>query len=139
PRDPDWAPPAITNQWAGLVAGRGVFSYAGLSTPDLYAASEHGRLHAGLDGGPLEDLSAAGPVTYRWYPSRVERVQQWRGLRLEVATLLPTFGAAAVNLLTVTNGRAERVVLDLLALVAADTSASWDTSWPPRDPVRARV
>jgi hypothetical protein len=139
PRDPDWAPPALTNQWAGLVAGRGVFSYAGLSTPDLYAASEHGRLFAGLGGGPLEDLSSAGEVTYRWYPSRVERGQEWRGLRLHVTTLIPTFGAAAVNLLNVSNPGGERASLDLFALVAADTAASWDTSWPPRDPVRARV
>ncbi|HZW26835.1 MAG TPA: hypothetical protein VFF08_00150 [Trueperaceae bacterium] len=139
PRDPDWAPPALTNQWAGLVTGRGVFSYAGFSTPEAYAASEHGRLYAGLDGGALEDLSAAGDVVYRWFPSRVERSQTWRGLRFDVVTLLPTYGAAAVNLLTVTNPGAERASLDLLALVAADTSAAWDTSWPPRDPVRARV
>jgi hypothetical protein len=123
---------------AGLVAGRSVFSYAGLSTPDLYSASEHGRLFAGT-GGPLEDLSRSGPVTYRWFPSRVERSQQWRGLRLDVATLLPTFGAAAVNLLTVTNPGGEDVDVDLVALVSADTSATWDTSWPPRDPVRARA
>lgn len=138
-RDPDWAPPAITNQWAGLVTGRGVFSYAGFSTPDLYSSSEHGRLFAGVNGGPLEDLSVAGEVTYRWFPSRVERSQEWRGLRFDVSTLLPTFGAAAVNLATVTNTGQERVSLDLYALVAADTAATWDTSWPPRDPVRASV
>ncbi len=143
PRDPDWAPPAITNQWAGLVAGRGVFSYDGFSTPHAYAASEHGRLYAGTNGGSLEDMvgedAFEGRVTYRWYPSRIERSQVWRGLEFKVTTLLPVGGSAAVNLLGVTNPSVEAVTLDLMFLVTADTSASWDTHWPPRDPVRARV
>ncbi len=140
PRDPDWAPPAITNQWAGLVAGRGVFSYAGFSTPDLYAASEHGRLYAGAGGGPLVDLSGEGQVTYRWYPSRIERSQQWRGLEFRTTTLLPVAGGtAAVNLLTVANSGGADLTLDLMFLVSADTAGTWDTNWPPRDPLRARV
>ncbi|MFA5567827.1 MAG: hypothetical protein WC972_04185 [Trueperaceae bacterium] len=145
PRDPDWAPPAITNQWTGLVAGRGVFAYDGLSSPELYSASEHGRLYAGLNGGALVDLSGEGQVTYRWFPSRIERSQRWRGLVLEVVTLLPTqgpggsAGTAAVNLLKVTNGGTRPVSLDLMFLVSADTSATWDTNWPPREPLAARV
>lgn len=140
PRDPDWAPPAITNQWAGLVAGRGLFSYEGFSTPNLYSASEHGRMYAGINGGPLVDLSGEGRLTYRWYPSRIERSQAWRGLEFRATTLLPMAGGtAAVNLLTVGNGGAEAVDLDLMFLVSADTSAVWDTGWPPRDPVRAHV
>src|SRR5690606_34994836 len=103
------------------------------------AASENGRLFASLGGSPLEDLSAAGNVTYRWFPSRVERSQRWRGLRFEVTTLIPTFGAAAVNLMEVTNPGDQPVSLDLFALVAADTAAGGDTSWPPRDPVRAQA
>src|SRR5690606_37411316 len=89
PRDPDWAPPALTNQWAGLVAGRDVFAYEGLSSPEHYAVSEHGGLYAGVNGGPLAALAGAGEVTYRWYPSRIERSQVWRGLEFKVATLLP--------------------------------------------------
>ena len=146
PRDPDWAPPAITNQWAGLVAGRGVFSYDGFSTPDAYAASEHGRLYAGVNGGPLEDMvgedAQGGRVTYRWYPSRIERSQVWRGLEFKVATVLPVgdgSGEAAVNLLSVRNPGVEAMTLDLMFLVTADTTGAWDTNWPPRDPVRAAV
>ena len=154
PRDPDWAPPAITNQWAGLVAGRGVFAYEGLSSPEHYAASEHGRLYVGLNGGPLTDLSGAeagaagggaAEVTYRWYPSRIERSQQWRGVEFKVVTLLPgekdvaRSGTAVVNLLTVSNPGADDMNLDLMFLVSADTAGSWDTNWPPRDLLRASV
>lgn len=140
PRDPDWAPPAITNQWAGLVVGRGVFSYEGFSTPDLYSASEHGRMYVGVSGGPLVDLSGEGQVAYRWYPSRIERSQVWCGLEFRTTTLLPVAGGtAAANLLSVANSSAEDAALDLMFLVSADTAATWDTNWPPRDPVRAQV
>lgn len=139
PNDPDWAPPAITNQWAGLVAGRDVFAYAGLSTPDLYAHSTHGRLYAGVDGGPIVDLAAQGDVAYQWFPSRIERHQDWRNLAFDVTTLLPPDGASVVNLLAVRNDGDRDVALDLFVTVTADTAAEWDVNWPPGDPVRAAV
>src|SRR5690606_11474419 len=139
PNDPDWAPPATTNQWAGLVAGRDVFAYAGLSTPDLYAHSTHGRLYAGVDGGPIIDLAAQGDVAYQWFPSRIERHQDWRNLAFDVTTLLPPDGASVVNLLAVRNDGDHDVALDLVVTVTADTAAEWDVNWPPGDPVRAAV
>lgn len=140
PRDPDFAAPAITNQWAGLVAGREPFAYAGLSTPQLFSEGTQAELFLGLAGEPL---AAAGELfrelTYRWYPSRLERSGEWRGLGFRVVTSLSTRDQVVLNRLTVTNPAREAATLDLFVRVLADLRSEWSMAWPPADTARARL
>ncbi len=44
PLDLDFAPPALTNQWSGLMAGRDPFGYQGFSAPSLYHEGKQAEL-----------------------------------------------------------------------------------------------
>src|SRR5690554_4193904 len=74
PRDPEFAAPALTNQWSGLIAGREPFAYAGWSTPELFHESHQAETFLAVGGGPLQPTAELfTPLTYRWYPGRIER------------------------------------------------------------------
>lgn len=134
PLDPEFAAPAITNQWSGLVAAREPFAYAGFSSPAIYHEGLQAELFIGLDGGGLRPaVEVFGELGYRWFPSRIERSGEADGLAVRVDTRLSTRAQVVLNRLALQNtGTAERHV-DLFVRVLADLRSTWLSSWPPED------
>lgn len=140
PTDPDFAPPALTNQWAALMAGRDPFSYRGLSTPELYHEGIQAELFLSLEGRemrPAAELSQ--PLNYRWYPSRVVRAFSWEGLNFESELFLSVQGQVVLERLRIKNTGEEPQRLDLMLRLLADLRSDWQTTWPPEDTVKAGI
>lgn len=144
PRDPDFAAPAITNQWSGVVVGREPFGYAGFSSPEVFHAGAQAELFISEEGRPprptrelFEELS------YRWYPSRVERGGVYASadgdLRFEVETSLSVNEQALLNRLVLTNEGVRSRELDLILTINADIDAAWEVTWPPETMLRGRL
>ncbi len=132
PRDPDFAAPALTNQWSGVVVGREPFGYAGFSSPEVFHAGAQAQLFVAADGGPPRSTTELfAELDYRWYPSRIEREGVHDGLRYRVETSLAVSEQALLNRLALTNEGAAARSLDLYLSVNADIDSVWDVSWPP--------
>ncbi|NLG70268.1 MAG: hypothetical protein GX496_12030 [Firmicutes bacterium] len=127
-----FAPPALTNQWASVAADRDLFSYRGLASPPVYSDGVQARLYLGLDGGSLEAAGeAVKPVTYRWYPSRIERRGTAHGLGMETTLALSVAGPAVMEELRVVNTSGKTRQVRLVLLLRADVRLQWEMPWPP--------
>lgn len=140
PTDRDFASPALTNQWAALMAGRDPFSYRGFSTPDLYHEGIQAELFLGAEGKgmrPAAELSQ--PLHYRWFPSRVVRAFSWNSLNFESELFLSVQGQVVLERLNIVNAGEEPQRLDLMLRLLADVRSDWQTTWPPEDTVTAAI
>ena len=140
PLDPEFAAPALTNQWSGLVAGRDPLSYLGLSSPELFHEGPQAELFIGVNGAPLVPASAHWEeLMYQWHPSSVHRAAESEGLAINVNTALSVTDQAVLSrlLLHNTSGSGQRV--DLFIRMHADLRTEWDMSWPPPEFAEARI
>ena len=132
PRDPDFAAPAITNQWSGVVVGREPFGYSGFSSPEVFHAGAQGELYIREVGGPPRPATEVfESLSYRWFPSRVERDGVTDDLRFQVETSLSVTAQALLNHLVLTNQGQRAKSLDLFMVVHTDVDAKWEVEFPP--------
>lgn len=140
PLDPDFAPPALTNQWSGVMAGRDPFSYRGFSAPTLYHEGVQAELLLGLGGESLRPAAERSqPLHYRWYPSRIVRTFSWAGLEFESELYLSVRRQVVLNRLTITNSEDTVQTINLMLRLLADVRGEWHTTWPPEDTVQAQI
>lgn len=140
PRDPDFAAPALTNQWSGVVMGREPFGYSGFSSPEVFHAGPQGELFLGTDGAtPLPATELCEELSYRWSPSRVEREGVFSGLRLKVETHLSCTDQALLNRLEIVNEGTARRTLDLYLAVHADIDSAWEVTLPVEGMLRGSL
>lgn len=100
----DFAPPALTNQWAMLSAGRDVLSYEGLAAPPVYSQGRQAEVYLGLDGAPMQKMiRTATPVTHLWRLDRIERRAEVDGLAFESVLALSVRQHVVLARLTVRN------------------------------------
>lgn len=133
PADPEFAAPALTNQWSGLIAGREPFAYSGWSTPELFHESVQAETFLSLNGAPLKATRELfNPLTYRWYPGRIERKGRYQNLDMKVTTSLSTRQQVVMNQLELDNLGSEDLHVDLFIRLTSDIRAEWNTTdWPP--------
>src|SRR5690606_7656133 len=132
PRDADFAAPAITNQWSGVVVGRAPFGYSGFSSPEGFHCGAQGELIIREVGGrPRPATEAFASLSYRWFPSRVERAGVTDDLRFQVETSLSVTAQALLNHLVLTNQGQRAKSLDLFMVVHTDVDAKWEVEFPP--------
>ena len=126
-------PPALTNFLGGVQAGGDPVSLWNLNMPPYACGDiESGRLY--LDGWVF---GASGrPVTYRWFPDRIERSATWRGLEVTSETVLAWGEPAAVVRFRVRNvsgdTRRTRLGIGLLWSVAKSIG-QWNRPAPPTE------
>src|SRR5690554_1074358 len=133
PADPEFAAPALTNQWSGLIAGREPFAYSGWSTPELFHECVQAETFLSLNGAPLKATRELfNPLTYRWYPGRIERKGRYQNLDMKVTTSLSTRQQVVMNQLELDNLGSEDLHVDLFIRLTSDIRAEWNTTdWPP--------
>ena len=125
--------PALTNFLGGVQAGTDPVSLWNLNMPPYACGDiESGRLF--LDGWVF---GASGePVTYRWFPDRIERSATWRGLEISSTTVLAWGEPAAVVRFRVRNvsgdARRTRLGIGLLGSIAKSTE-QWNSAMPPTE------
>ena len=122
-------PPALTNFLGGVQAAGDPVALWNLNMPPFACGDiESGRLY--LDGWVF---GASGePVTYRWFPDRIERSATWRGLEVTSTTVLAWGEMAAIVRFGVRN------VVGRHPADAARASASWAASPSRRSSGTAR-
>src|SRR5690606_34929685 len=70
-------------------------------------------------------------LSYRWFPSRVERDGVTDDLRFQVETSLSVTAQALLNHLVLTNQGQRAKSLDLFMVVHTDVDAKWEVEFPP--------
>ena len=140
PHHPEYAAPALSNQWGGVMAGRDLMSYVGFSCPGLYHHGAQGELFLSGDGGPLEASGAAlGEITYLWEAGRISRSGTYGGLRLQCETVLSTAAQVVLSRLSVENPGGREATLDLFLRYRADVRSKPDPNWPPSEEPTAAI
>lgn len=139
----EFAPPALTNQWAMLSAGRDVLSYEGLAAPPVYSQGRQAEVYLGLDGGPLQKMTrTATPVTHVWKLDRVERHSDVDGIALESVLALSVRQHVVLARLSLRNqGQSRRRItlgVKLLPEIAA-TDSVFNFGKPVDDVYRCSV
>src|SRR5690554_2456779 len=84
----NYAPPALTNQWAAIITGRDPLSYMGFAAPPIYQDSIQAEIALEVDGVYEEGKNMTSPLTYTWHPERVERQCEWLGISVTVKTAI---------------------------------------------------
>ena len=93
-------PPGLTNFLGCVQADLDVTGFRALSFPP-FATADMQTAGLYLDG---EYFPASGaPVTYTWYPDRIEREALFRGIRLRTTLALATCRTAGVMRITAHN------------------------------------
>lgn len=80
----DFAPPALTNQWAMLAASRDFFGYEGFASPPVFAHELQAQVYLSIDDGPFLKLTDTDiTVRHRWMLDRIVRQTEVQGIAFE--------------------------------------------------------
>lgn len=136
--DGNFAPPALTNQWAMLATGWDVFSYEGFAAPPYFHQERQAQVYLAVGSGPLRRMGAMGTVVrHHW---RLDRVERWAivgGIALETTTAISAYQPAVLQRLRITNTTDDRKQLRLLVVIdsnVATTDWIFDPGYESRAP-----
>ncbi|MGI6639919.1 MAG: hypothetical protein ACOX48_00175 [Limnochordia bacterium] len=124
-KDRYYAPPALTNQWSALVAGRDVLSYSGFAAPPIYQDGTQGEIALTVNGVREEGRDMAAPLTYTWYPGRIERQCTWLGLSASTRTALSVQADAVLSELILENPGDEARDVEVEVRFTPDLRTDW--------------
>ena len=118
-------PPGLTNFRGTVQAAEDITAFRCLAFPPYTCGID---LDAALFLDNVYVAAAGHPITYRWYPDRIERTTQHRDLRLHSVLALPMDHNAALLRIEITNGsRTHRELPVRLALQSQ--VARFDGAW----------
>ncbi len=126
-------PPGLTNFLGCVQADLDITGIRSLNMPP-FACSD--TVTAGLFVDGRYFPATGEPITFRWYPDRIEREARYGDLRLRSTTFLPVGRAAGIVLLEVENLlESERTVELRLGLRSSITTmaGNWTTPYPPAE------
>lgn len=126
--------PVFSNEWGYAQVAKSVSGIVGITFPPYACCGvpevtwSPGLLttcEISIDG-QLLSIAPHSPVTYRWFPQRVDREQSYRGLQIRTRTFMPVKKRAVAEHIEVTNvskvSRSFMLSFDMRAAVTKKTT-----------------